>query len=177
MKDINDILLNGEEVLWSGAPDPDLVKSLAPYWRRKLVHFLWIVGFGGVAVLLYFVGRDLTAEGFVQILIGILIVFFALGVILATVAFFDFKDRAISYQHDLYAITGRRLIVMNTERNSTHSVFPNSVCYLTNNANNKHATLAVYIGYGEDDCLLLHGLPDADKVEKMIAEKFSIKEG
>ena len=87
MKDINDILLNGEEVLWSGAPDPDLVKSLAPYWRRKLVHFLWIVGFGGVAVLLYFVGRDLTAEGFVQILIGILIVFFALGVILATVAF------------------------------------------------------------------------------------------
>ena len=66
---------------------------------------------------------------------------------------------------------------MNTERNSTHSVFPNSVCYLTNNANNKHATLAVYIGYGEDDCLLLHGLPDADKVEKMIAEKFSIKEG
>ncbi len=176
MNDINDILLDGEQVLWSGAPDSALMKPLAPYWRRKLTHFFWLLFFALIFLGLLELETRLDREGMMDNAVMVIAVAILIGTVFGALTFLDFKDSAVPHQYDLYAITDRRLIVMNTKRHSSNSAFKNSVCYLANNTSNKHRTLSVHIGYGENDCLLLHGLPDANLVEKMVAEKFSIKE-
>ena len=176
MDEIKDILLDGEEVLWSGKPDLTLAKPLAPYWRRKSTHFFWLTFFTMIFLALFHLESRVDRSGMIDNAVMVVAIIVLIGVLLGGVAFFDFKDSTNHHQHDLYAITNRRLIVLNTRQKSTHSAFANSVCYLTNNISNKHRTISVHIGYGEDDCFLLHGLPDATIVEKMIAEKFSIKE-
>ncbi len=176
MTELKDILLDDEEILWSGRPEGGLMKPLAPFWRRKTTHFLWLAFFSLAFLVLLHLESVVDRSGMIDDIFLVMGVIVLIGVIFGSVAFFDFKDTATPHQHDIYAITNLRLIVINTERESNCSAFINSVCYLTNNTHSKHKTLTVHIGYGEDDILILHGLRDATKVEKMITEKFSIKE-
>ncbi len=175
MDDFNDILLEGEEILWSGKPDSNLMKPLAPYWRRKLNHFLWIAAFAALAGVLVYLGNLPNVAGMLQVVIGVVIVVILLGVIFASISFLDFKDEAIPPQSDFYAITNKRLIVVNAAKNKNQYIFPNSISYISTNTQNTHRTLSVAYGHGEGDSLLMHGLRDAELVEKMIVEKFSIR--
>ena len=176
MSDLEEILVDGETVLWAGRPDMSIMKPLKPFWLRKLTHLLWLLFFASL-VAAFFWGSSFYKTGTLNVIFIVFAVIILFGLVIGGLAFLDFKDRAIPYHHDQYAITNRRLLVRNSVTGSSHSVFPNSVCYLVNSARRVDPTLAVYVGHGEDDAILLFGLRDAEKVEKMIAEKFSIKEG
>ena len=176
MDKIKDILLEGEKVIWLGRPDPNLSRPLAPYWKRKLRHLFWLALFAGLAVLLGYIGSNENIRGILELIVGTVTVIIILGVVIGFFAFLDFKDDEIPHQADIYAVTDRRLIAFNSEKNYRRYVFPNSVSYISNNTQNHHRTLSLAYGHGESENLLLHGLHDAEEVEKMIVERFSIRE-
>ena len=176
MDELKGILLDGEVVLWSGQPDASLTRPLAPYWRRKLVHFFWVFLFACIFLILLQIESSVDRTGMIDNVAMVLGIIVLIGVLFGAVTFFDFKDSAVPHQCDVYAITDRRLISLNLNTGLRQSAFANSVCYVAYNENHRDSTLSVHIGYGEDDCLLLRGLPDAKNVEKMIVEQFSIKE-
>ncbi|NOX95214.1 MAG: hypothetical protein GXP04_09015 [Alphaproteobacteria bacterium] len=175
MDEIKDILLVGEEILWSGTPDQNNAKSVPPYWRRKLTHFLWVLGFSIAAIFLTKVGNQPNVSGFVQVILGIVIVVIAIGLIPAVLTFFDFKDDIAPHQAEFYAITDRRLIVLNTTKKTREYVLKNSVSYISTTENGSVYDLTVSHGWGEADFVTLYALPDTKDVEKIILDKFSIR--
>ena len=173
MDDFKNILLDGEKVLWFAKPDPGLIKPLSPFWRRKLAHFVWIAI---TLLVVAFCLRLASAFPGMSVIFNAIAVVGIVGLIPASLLFLDFKDGETPHQFDAYAITDRRLIITNFETKSNTSIFPNQIGNVTNNMNDNHRTLSVHIGFGDDYRFLLHGLVDAEKVEKMIIERFSIKE-
>lgn len=174
MDEIKDILLDGEEVLWSGKPDLSLANPPAPNWRRKLTHFLWVLGFAIVAIFLTKVGSQPNVSGFVQVILGIVIVTIAIGLIPAVLAFFDFNDVIAPRDAEFYAITDRRLIVLNITKKAREYVMKNSVSSIHTAENGSAYDLTISHGWGAD-FVTLYALSDAKDVEKIILDNFSIR--
>jgi len=174
--DFKDILLEGEQVVWSGRPDPAFYKATRPFWKHKLVHFAWLLLIAAIFLVLSEIDSRLRNSGLVGDVVGIFAILVAIGFAFTLATFFNFKDHRTPPQYDSYTITDRRLIVSNAKTKATHSVFPRSVYRITNNAGHKHITLSVHVLGGYEQVLVLHGLRDASEVEKMIAQRFSVSE-
>src|ERR1700730_3288148 len=113
-------LLEGEEVLWSGRPDPhrrSLVSPARVFLRLGLV-------FLPIGLVLVIIGLTLLlSSGFRPASLGLFIpgcVFFVLGLIYLLIGLVgSFPSR-----NTLYAITNRRVIILRSGRNVRVSSYP-----------------------------------------------------
>ena len=167
MNDINDILLDGETVLWSGAPDQSLVKAPAPYWRRKLVHFASLIGVAGLVAGCIWAARIFPAIGLV---FNTLAVVGVAGLIPGTLAFFDFKDSAEDPSKQSYVLTDRRLVVLLRDGEEKKQIFANSAVAIETYKKQSPVRLNIFFGQSENDFVSLVGLSEIDRVEKMITQ-------
>jgi len=177
IKEIENLLIAGVTVLWSASPDWSNAKPLTPFWRRKFVHLLWILGFAAVAAFLTYLGNLPGVDGLTYVVLAIVIVLIVVGLIPATLTFLDFKNAEKSHSSESYAITDRRLIILNPIEGIKDYFFANSIGYVTIKKNGLVHDLSIAYGYGDEDFKILRAISDAELVEKLIVEKFSIKTG
>ncbi len=171
MDDLKDILLDGEEVLWSGKPVLTHVKNSSI--KKKLKHLAWMLFAALVAAYFFYVGNMSNQTGFVQVLSGITIILIAIGLVIATFAFFDKGSVALSSLGQIYAVTNRRVIVIDTKKHWRQFILGRSVIGLSIKNNGEYGD--VHISYGDEDFLSMSALPDADVVERLLLENFAAK--
>ena len=166
MDDLKDILLDGEEVLWSGAPDPSLVTPLAPFWRRKLFHLIWTIGFLLFAATLTYYATTLNLDGLFKGIVGFVITAIMIGVIFSFLSFVDFRDRAHPPDTETYYLTNLRLLTINRTTKRRLSIFAGHVSSV------EVAKSGISLGgdSGEGSWIALRGIKDSAEIEKLIIE-------
>ncbi len=168
--DLEDILLDGEELLWSGRPDWDRAKPVRSVLRQRATVLLFAAGFGLTAASLIWIGSLLSLQGFASavaaVCVGIL--FVASGFTLLS-AFEVKKDFLYPYS-DEYAITNKRLIIRRPESHEEWSLTKGAVCYLVLKPNGDVFNLELYPDPGDHNFHTLYALSDANVAKKLALE-------
>lgn len=171
MDDLKDILLDDEEVLWSGQSAVKSIKSSST--KKKLKHLAWMLFAASVAAYLIYIGNYPNQTGFVQVLAGIIIVLIAIGLVIAAFAFFDKGSEAQSSSKQLYAVTDKRVIIVDIEKHWRQYLMGRSVVALHVKTTGDVKDLQII--YGNDGFMMMSALPDADLVERLLIENFALK--
>ncbi len=167
MDNLKDILLEDEQVIWSGRPDPELVSPLAPYWKRKLKHLLWLLFTALVVVALIWWGRTAPAFSF---LFFVLAAIGIIGIIPATITLFDFNDQAEDPSKHRYLLTNSRLIVRTAEVGVEKEIFPNAIVAIELYKKQSPSRLNIFYGQSENEFVSLVGLSNADDVKTLVTK-------
>lgn len=173
MDEIKDKLLDGEDVLWSGRPVVTDRRGPSKIVRNKLKHVAWMLFFALVAVYLFYVGNYPSQTGFVQAISGVVIVIIGIGLLIATIALLNTDSQAHPQRRQLYAVTNKRVLIVDTDGHWRQNILGRSIVGLrvSKNGNEKD----IQIDHGNDDYTLMSALPDADVVERLLIENFAAK--
>jgi|GEM_PF-4012236 len=172
---LNDILLNGEEVLWEGRPDWTRVEKPKSKIKSKIEHFLWIVGLIFAVVLLTLIGKTDGVQGFFQVVLGILITILVIALIPTIGTFFQKDQTEPTRPDERYIITDRRLILQQLEEGHLESFAHNSLQRIERFSRGDVQSMSVQFANGEDDFRTLHALADAEKVERLLVISFIVR--
>lgn len=173
MNELKDILLDGEEVLWSGRPEWENAERPKTGWRAKsgVIKFAVIV-FLIFGVLMAF-GMLFDPKGFASGMLGVLILIAAIPFVIALLNVFDRRAPAhIRYDHT-YAITDRRLIIHDRNKDTTQSVMGRILFEITTTQNGETKNLCVSYAHPDDGFATLYALSDAHTAEKLLLKHFS----
>ena len=169
MSDLDDILLEGETVIWRGAPDIPQARKRTLMGRAKRG------GIGGVlliaAAAIFFTAAYFDIGGFGGALIGLI------GLIIGIVGLAMFGTLYTRQADDfppgkpdiIYALTNQRLIQWEKGSGSITSIARGGCTYLSlhRNAN----LYGIKVGsFGEYDQIYLDAIPDGPAVERLIRQ-------
>ena len=171
MDEIENLLLDGEKVLWSGKPDWTKVEPIKTGWRAKAGTIKFLIAASLIFMSLMGAGAIFNPSGFTSVVLGAIIFFNVITIFIALMMVFQSEQPFPDHPDHVYAITDRRLIVFERSKISTNSFTTNSFCGVHNRPNGDVRDLE--LSYGYDNSLILYALPDADQVEKIILERFT----
>jgi len=171
--DLKDILLDGEEVLWSDKPDWSKAEGPKKGWRAKS----GVIKFAATMLLAFFAmmafGMVFDPEGFASGILGVLILLSAISFVVALLNFFDKNDSMqIRYDH-IYAITNRRIIVHERSRLTTQSVMGPVLFEVATIQNGSVKNLSFSYAHPDEGFATMYALSDASAPEKLMIERFS----
>jgi hypothetical protein len=175
MDEIENLLLDGEKVLWSGKPDWTKARVREYSVKSKIIHALWIVVIVSITAVIFKFGNQASTDGFIRPVLGVLVIIFLLISVGVIGAFFDFGKSSTVKPLEEYAITDRRLLIVNPTKGSHASYFPGSMYYLETIPNGELQDVAFQYGSDEHRFETLHALNDAEAVERLLHEKFAAK--
>jgi len=163
--DLKDILLDGETVLWRGAPDIE-AGDKAGRWQAFRINLLWITG--GLAVGSFLLWNGLTHELsiFLQVVNALFLMLAAALVIVPIVNLVTYKhyDRS----DERYILTNRRLLIINSVTSEQHSAFPNAMTSIDLRRNGKVHNLTIAYGFDGEDwpSITLHAIHEGALVKR-----------
>jgi len=163
---LKDILLENEQIIWSGAPNYDRAKPERKFaWITPL---LWAVGLALVTAGMFWAAQTESVSAFLQGLFGavtviLLLIFFAICLsILQSPRKRRPKER--------YALTNQRLIVANDETGERSSYFADSLMWFKSFTNGAVRDLSLMMVHTDEEYIVLRALDDADKVENLLIQ-------
>lgn len=171
--DLKDVLLPGEQVLWSGHPDWDKAEHPKTGWRAKAGTIKFSAAMLVALVVMMVFGMIFDPKGFVGVMLGVLIALSAVSFIIALVALFN-TDSPAQVRHDhVYAITDKRIIIHDRSKLTTHSIMGATLFAVVTTPNGSTKNINLSYGYHEEDVATLHSLSDPATPEKLLIEYFS----
>ena len=172
---IEDSLLDGETVIWRGAPDYALAKDKPmPRWQARLTHLAWAAGLIFATAGLVAAGHFWLPYGFLGLVLAFAAVAVGIVALIVTGTFlFRPADREWgSYTGEvevLYALTNQRLI-MQFGRFSRTSILRTGIASLCLLPNGSAHDLIVHGSGGEGDEIMLRAIADGPAVERLILQ-------
>ena len=157
MEDFKNILLEGEEVLWSAKPDWALAKPWWRYWTRRWVAFLFATAFFVAAY--FFIKESSEAGGIISSIFGV----FAFSLM------FVRSPEEARNKDEGYAVTNIRLIIIREGGFERYSAALSALTAFQARKNGKVTDLTIRTGAGEDDYVTLFALTDSAAAEALIA--------
>lgn len=177
-QDIDDLLLEGETVIWRGAPDFSRAK-VKPTSRgaARLQHLAWSIGLIAATISTVLIGQNWLSEGFLSLLLAFIAVVMGIAAVIVTGTLL-FQSGHIQWGASFgdpqarYALTSKRLIVQ-SDATRRASIMPAGIGSLRLEPNGEVFDLCVVGGAGEDDFTYLQAIPDGPAVERLILEILS----
>lgn len=171
---IDDILIDGETVLWRGQPDFARAKHRPSTWRqRRRGHLVWIAGFAAIFALVVLAGDQLRLGDMRSWLILVLVIILALQLW----AYFAHspKPQDLVTEPPTYIVTDRRVIEIAAPELRT-SAFATGVAATALKPNGAVYDVSVYAPV-EDLHIGFQAIADGPAVEKLIIETLAPKQG
>jgi hypothetical protein len=160
-----DILLDNEQILWSGAPD---YSRAAPHKLGPTAStVVWAIILTIALVAMIWAALTGAVPVFVQGVFGVL------GVVAALVLFlivqFWISGRKMR-PNERYTLTNLRLMVTNDEAKRRQSYFADSLLWFDSFPNGEVRDLSLMMAQTDEEYVILRALADAASVEKLLIQ-------
>ena len=168
---IEELLVEGEQVIWSGSPDWNS-SGHTPFWRGKVNLFLWSFVVALALVATIWIGGRVPEGAFYRPILqafGVVLIVVEVGLLMHAV---DFSKSARS-PDEHYAVTNQRLLILDHRLGQRLSVAPGCIRYLTLVENGNAHDLWFSINDDDDDNQrVLYALKEGASIEKLLLENF-----
>jgi hypothetical protein len=173
VSDLDDILVDGETVLWTGAPNWASASKPKTGWRAKTgtIKFAALMLFAFLTMMAF--GMLVDAQGFAGGMLGVLILLSAIAFVIAFFNVIANEETKIIQQDHLYAITDMRVIIHDRTHGTTQSVLGPVLLEVATGWNGETKNLNIRFTHGEDDFATLFALIDAETPAKLLIKNFS----
>lgn len=176
MDDLQDILLDGEEVLLSGNPDWENAERPKTGWRAKsgAIKFALIMFISFSAMMAW--GAFFDPQAFAGGMLGVLIFLSAISFVVALMIVFgenDYLDPSLIRHDHVYAITETRMIIHDRSKITTQSVIGPVLLEVTTTLNGAVRNLSVSFAQSDSGFAIMYALADAHIPERLLIERFS----
>ena len=169
MKDIDELLLDGEQVVWRSNPEDRLTRKSSKSESRRQ-HFLWMIFYGLVVAGFLYAGHVLEWNGFLASMFGI---FSAISflIFIAVIASFVQSGRDPDQDVDkIYVLTDQRLLLVSQASADQISIFPEAILRIEIQYFKGGMQIYIQTGYEADQFLSLFDLADAEVLKKHLLE-------
>ena len=172
-QDIDGLLLEGEAVIWRGAPDFTRANGKpTPLWRRRLYMFLlslvFIAGTAGVVMF----GSARGMDGFLGIFLGLLALLLGLIAFILLIKIFDQGPSADPTGDTRYLLTNLRLVSI-FGATDHYSLLTRHITGIRVTAEGEACDLRIWTILDAAPALTLHAIPDGPAVERLIPQTLS----
>jgi hypothetical protein len=168
--DLNDILLDGETVLWQGAPDyTDAVHKPQSDRDQRRTHLLWVIILLATTTAFVLIGFVLQIVGFFGYILAVLVVVSGIAAAVTTGTYFNSTEPTDhrDYKNSRYVLTDRRLIV-SYGPGSHETVYRNGVFAIELYVVGKVSNIVIHIG--QDREIGLYALKDGPAAHRLIEQ-------
>lgn len=156
MDDFNNILVDGEQIVWSGRPTWGREKSRFAYLRGKIISSLFLIAF--LTGSLEFARSENN---------GVAIAFLIFAGF-AALFLFSQSPSSSRRRDKHYLMTDRRILVLRERPEERVSFSISAITALNLAANGGVRDVTLRTGDGEADFVTLYALEDAAKFEKLL---------
>ena len=170
MEKLQDILLDGEAVIWQGAPDSQQLNGLKFYSKQNLQHIFWMTLTTIIAVSFLWASSKFNLSSTAAISVGIICAGLLFMAAIMLMGFLSPENNYREILYDNYVLTNKRLIVENNKKKSRRQLFDLSRYAIVNDQEVRPHRLIIYFGDAEEAFVTLLGLKDTDYVENLIVK-------
>ncbi len=175
MDELKEILLDGEKVLWSGKPDWMKAEPIKKGLRAKAGTIKFLAAASLIFMAMMGVGAIFEPSGFVNVMLGTIIIFTAIAIFIALVNAFQSEHSILEHQDHVYAITDQRLIIHDRSRLTTHSLMGAILYEISTVPNGSVKNLNISYAHPDEGFCTLYALIDVTVPEKILLERMAFR--
>lgn len=163
---LKDILLENEQIIWSGAPDYTRAKT-----RRKSGRFatlLWAIAIAVMIAVMFWASQTESVTKFFQGVFGTFTVL--LLIVFACLCMYIVQGQKNPQPKERYALTNLRLMVMNEETGERSSYFGDALIWFKSFENGTVRDLSLMMAHTDEEHIILRAVDDAAKIETLLIQ-------